>query len=416
MEKVILSSIIDIISGGTPKTSVKEYWEGGTIGWLSVTDFNNDYRIVYHSDKKITSLGLKNSSTKLLKQGDIIISARGTVGVLAQIGTSMCFNQSCFGLRGKEGIVINDFLYYCLKNYVGNIVKRSHGSVFNTINLNSFDLMQIDIPNLQTQQKIAKTLSALDSKIELNNRINRELEGMAKLLYDYWFVQFDFPDANGQPYKSSGGEMVYSEVLKRDVPKDWEVKSINQVIDVKDGTHDSPKPSNAGKYLITSKHLNKGIIDFKTAYFISENDYIDVNKRSKVDTGDILISMIGTIGLLYFIKEENIDFAIKNIGLFKTSQKIRYSEYIYMYVSSVYGEHYFKTNISGTTQKYLTLGLLRKMPILIPPNGILDSFRLSIKPIFDKIYNHQQENQELTFLRDWLLPMLMNGQVEVMED
>ena len=98
MNKVILSSIIDIISGGTPKTDVKHYWENGTIGWLSVTDFNNDLRYVYSTEKQITEEGLKNSNTKLLKKGDIIISARGTVGALAQIGSPMCFNQSCFGL------------------------------------------------------------------------------------------------------------------------------------------------------------------------------------------------------------------------------------------------------------------------------------------------------------------------------
>src|SRR6478736_4132675 len=105
MNKVKLSSIIDIISGGTPQTSVNEYWENGTIGWLSVTDFNNDLRYVYVTEKKITEEGMKNSNTKLLNKGDIIISARGTVGALAQIGTPLCFNQSCFGLRGKKGIV-----------------------------------------------------------------------------------------------------------------------------------------------------------------------------------------------------------------------------------------------------------------------------------------------------------------------
>ena len=112
MNKVKLSSIIDIISGGTPKTTVNEYWENGTIGWLSVTDFNNDLRYVYITEKKITEDGLKSSNTKLLNKGDIIISARGTVGALAQIGIPMCFNQSCFGLRGKKGIVETDFLYY----------------------------------------------------------------------------------------------------------------------------------------------------------------------------------------------------------------------------------------------------------------------------------------------------------------
>ena len=235
MIKVVLSSIIDIISGGTPQTSIEEYWNNGNIGWLSVTDFNNDLRFVYDSEKKITKKGLNESNTKLLEYGDIIISARGTVGALAQIGIPMCFNQSCFGIRGKKDKVDNDFLFYALRNYVQHIKKRSQGSVFDTINLKSFDLMEIEIPKtISTQQKIAKVLSDLDAKIEINNRINIELEAMAKTLYDYWFVQFDFPDTNGKPYKSTGGKMVWNAELKREIPEGWEVKPISKVIEVKD--------------------------------------------------------------------------------------------------------------------------------------------------------------------------------------
>src|SRR5690606_35319232 len=118
MNRVILNDCISIISGGTPKTTNPDYWENGNIGWLSINDFNNDLRKVYRSEKKITEKGLKESSTKLLEIGDLIISARGTVGVLAQIGTPMAFNQSCFGLRGKEGVIENTYLYYALKNYI----------------------------------------------------------------------------------------------------------------------------------------------------------------------------------------------------------------------------------------------------------------------------------------------------------
>jgi type I restriction enzyme S subunit len=139
MSKVILSSIIDIISGGTPKTTESKYWKNGTIGWLSVTDFNDDIRFVKDSEKKIIEIAVDESNTKFLAKNDIIISARGTVGALAQIATPMCFNQSCFGIRGKEGIADNDYLFYALKNYVKNIKKRSQGSVFDTINLASFN-------------------------------------------------------------------------------------------------------------------------------------------------------------------------------------------------------------------------------------------------------------------------------------
>ncbi|MDR2121854.1 MAG: restriction endonuclease subunit S, partial [Flavobacteriaceae bacterium] len=174
-KRVVLADIINIVSGGTPKTTVPEYWNG-EIGWLSINDFNNDYRMVYTSEKSITQKGLNESSTKILNKDDLIISARGTVGVLSQIGKPMAFNQSCFGLRGKQNVIDNTYLYYVLKNYVANIQKKGQGSVFNTINLDSFKLMEIDIePDLLIQQKIASILSALDDKIELNNKINDNL-------------------------------------------------------------------------------------------------------------------------------------------------------------------------------------------------------------------------------------------------
>lgn len=176
MNKVVLNDIIEVISGGTPKTTEPLYWKNGSIGWLSISDFNNDLRKVYTSEKKITERGLNESSAKLLEVDDIIISARGTVGVLSQIGTPMAFNQSCFGLRGKKGIVDNTYLYYALKNYVSNIQKKGQGSVFNTINLDSFKIMEIEIEvDVIRQQKIASILSALDDKIELNNKINDNL-------------------------------------------------------------------------------------------------------------------------------------------------------------------------------------------------------------------------------------------------
>ena len=240
------------------------------------------------------------------------------------------------------------------------------------------------------------------------------LEAMAKTLYDYWFVQFDFPDADGKPYKSSGGKMVYSKVLKREIPEGWEVKPVSKIIEVRDGTHDSPKPSEKGEYLITSKHLQPSGIDFSNAYFISYEDFEAVNKRSKVDEGDFLISMIGTIGLSQWVMKITTPFAIKNIGLFKTSQSPEYADYIFASVTSSYGKAYLQQNQStGTSQPYVTLGTLRGIPITIPSKKVFDYFNIKVKPIHKLLYENATESQKLVELRDWLLPMLMNGQVTV---
>lgn len=172
--KFKLSEVMDLIGGGTPKTSKPEYWNG-SIPWLSVKDFNNDNRYVYKTEKTITELGLENSSTKMLRKGDIIISARGTVGEIATIPFPMAFNQSCYGIRAKKEIVDEDFLYYLIKHNVYVLKKNTHGSVFDTITRDTFDSIEVDIPNMSEQKKIANLLGKIDEKIELNSSINNNL-------------------------------------------------------------------------------------------------------------------------------------------------------------------------------------------------------------------------------------------------
>ncbi|MFZ1323498.1 MAG: restriction endonuclease subunit S, partial [Ignavibacteria bacterium] len=406
MNKVTLSSIVDIISGGTPKTSVTKYWKNGTIGWLSVTDFNNDVKYVYETEKKITEEGLKNSNTKLLNTDDIIISARGTVGALAQIGIPMCFNQSCFGLRGKKEIADNSFLYYCLKNYVSNIKKRSQGSVFETINLNSFDLMEIEIPEFNIQKKISYVLSSLDSKIELNNRINSELEAMAKTLYDYWFVQFDFPDENGKPYKTSGGKMVWNEELKREVPEGWGVENIQSCCSIIDCLH-SKKPdctfeSDEFFLLQLENIMDNGLIDLSTKYFVSEKVYKDWTSRIEVTKDDLVITNAGRVGssaqIPYNVKAgigRNITAirprSIQPTFLFLTFKGIDMKRQIALNTDS--GAFFTSLNVKG----------IKKLNVVRPPHKIEIRFENIVKPIRNKREINNFENQKLSDLRDWLL-------------
>ena len=169
-----LSDIMEIIGGGTPKTGVPEYWTG-SIPWLSVKDFNDDFRYVYTSEKHISEAGLNNSSTTLLQRNDIIISARGTVGALAMIPYPMAFNQSCYGLRAKKDSVDSVYLYYLIKNSVSQLRKNTHGSVFDTITRDTFDGIDVEIPSIDAQIKIVGVLSAIDNKIETNSRINDNL-------------------------------------------------------------------------------------------------------------------------------------------------------------------------------------------------------------------------------------------------
>lgn len=411
MNKVVLSSIIDIISGGTPKTSVSEYWNGD-IGWLSVTDFNNDNRFVYSTEKTITEKGVKESNTKFLNRGDIIISARGTVGALAQIGKPMCFNQSCFGIRGKKDLVTNDYLFYALKNYVKNIVKRSQGSVFDTINLASFDLMELNIhSDLPTQKSIAKVLSDLDAKIELNNKINRELEAMAKTLYDYWFVQFDFPNADGKPYKSSGGKMVYNAELKREIPEGWEVKKL---IKIEPNIITGKTPSTKVLEYFGGDIPFITIDDIRGQLFILESERTlsilgaDSQSTKYLQPGDICVSCIGTIGVIGIVsKLSQTNQQINSIAVKNLNNR-------YFLLNAL--KNYFDFNVAakkGAVLSNMNKAEFSDIPILDSKKEVKEDFNKIVEPLYKKIETNLKQNQHLTALRDWLLPMLMNGQVTV---
>jgi type I restriction enzyme S subunit len=358
---------------------------------------------------------IKRTSRSKPESGDLIITREAPMGEVCIIpeGLECCLGQRVVLIKPDSEKVDSVYLLYAIQSeFVQKQIKQSEKTGSIVSNLRIPDLKDILIPVTKHQQKIAAVLSSLDSKIELNNKINTELEAMAKTLYDYWFVQFDFPDKDGKPYKTSGGKMVWNDELKREIPDGWEVVKINETITVKDGTHDSPKSQEIGYPFITSKHLLKSGIDFDSANLISESDFIAINKRSKVETGDILFSMIGTIGTIYKVEEKEINFAIKNVALFKTSKKKEVKNYVYMYLKSPDMQQYISNVLSGSIQKFIGLGDLRNIPLMLSENTI-EQFEKITAPIFLKIENKKIENQTLSNLRDWLLPMLMNGQVTV---
>ena len=359
----------------------------------------------------------------LMKKDDIITplteQAVGLLGSTAWVPESGKYIQSqdVAKITPNEKLLDKKFCYYLISS---KVVKQqlSAAAQQTKIRHTSPDKIKdctVWIPSLEEQTKVGQFLYDIDSKIALNRQINDNLEAMAKQLYDYWFVQFDFPDEEGKPYKSSGGAMVWNEKLKREIPTSFDVKSLSEIIEVKDGTHDSPKPQDNGYFLLTSKHLTERGLDYASAYKISKEDYESINKRSKVDTNDILFSMIGTIGNSYFVEETNINFAIKNMALFKTSAKRWFSEYMYLYLSSCDYKHYEGNSLSGSIQKFISLRTLRDMPILYHED-IIKVFAKEVRNIITMMVNLRKENIELTKQRDELLPLLMNGQASVNSD
>ena len=359
----------------------------------------------------------------LLEKGDIITplteQAIGLLGTTARIPKSGKYIQSqdIALVKCKAGKIDPTFCYYLISSRLvrNQLSAAAQQTKIRHTSPDKIKACTVWIPELDEQITIGRLLASLDDKIHLNKRINDNLEAMAKQLYDYWFVQFDFPNEEGKPYKSSGGAMVWNEKLKREIPTSFDVKSLSEIIEVKDGTHDSPKPQDNGYFLLTSKHLTERGLDYASAYKISKEDYESINKRSKVDTNDILFSMIGTIGNSYFVEETNINFAIKNMALFKTSAKRWFSEYLYLYLSSCDYKHYEGNSLSGSIQKFVSLRTLRDMPILYHED-IIKVFAKEVRNIITMMVNLRKENIELTKQRDELLPLLMNGQASVNSD
>lgn len=351
------------------------------------------------------------------ENGDVVLTTEAPLGEVAQINTNekIALAQRIITLRGKKDILDNTFLRYSLQSPImqWRLNERASGTTVLGIKSSELKRIKINIPIIDEQIRIAAILSILDKKIELNNKMNKTLEEMAQTLFKRWFIDFEFPNEEGEPYKSSGGEMVESEMGL--IPKGWEVKLISEIIEIKDGTHASPKPKEEGYPLITSKHISGDKIDFSSANLISKEDYDEVNKRSKVGTGDILISMIGTVGLIHLVQEEVIDFAIKNVGLFKTSQKDDISEYLYLYLKSNEMKNYIEARLAGTTQKYISLGELRKIKFVLPSEEVINEFKNVIEKIFNKKRKNIEEIDSLIQLRDSLLPKLMSGEIR-MED
>ncbi len=287
------------------------------------------------------------------------------------------------------------------------------------------------IPNLalSTQQQIASVLSAIDAKIELNNRINAELEAMAKTLYDYWFVQFEFPYSPptegcpqdgvgiGKPYKSSGGLMVWNEQLKRKIPEGWEVKTIGDLANVIDPhpSHRAPKEVQEGFPFAGIGDIDEfGNIDINKARVINE-DFVNKQENDyEINNSSIGYGRVGTVGKVVRLRKQSFRFALS--PTMAIINPIYASHFIWFAVKdkSFYKEVLKRT--SGTTRPAIGIMELRKIPIVIPKNDeLINNFQNTIDSGIKIIENQNRQNQQLSELRDWLLPMLMNGQVTVAE-
>ncbi len=345
-----------------------------------------------------------------VKSGDILMTGAGTLGKLffvPEVHPKGVINQALLRIRLNESIVTPSFFKYYFKYYIEAIISRLNGDsvIPNLPPLPIIKSTEIDIPDVSTQKSIAKVLSDLDTKIELNNRINREFEAMAKTLYDYWFVQFDFPDANGRPYKSSSGKMVYNAELKREIPVGWEVKKLSEIANITMGQ--SPEGSSYNDDGI-GEIFFQGSTDFGWRYPTIRQYTTQPSRTAKA--GDILLSVRAPVGTLNIADN---DCCIGR-GLAALNSKTGYDSYLY-YVMEYFKQIFDNRNNAGTTFGSITKDDLFSFKLVYPKDDILKKYNQSVFKYNQIILNYHKQNQQLTELRDWLFPMLMNGQVTVKE-
>ena len=367
---------------------------------------------------------LKGQFKKTIMKGDILFSEiRPANRRFAKVTIEDCDNfvvsTKLMVLRKYNKDVDLEYFYYCLTNqHFLNILQRRAENRIGSFPQITFDLLSeyaFPIPPISEQKRISKVISTLDKKIAINRAINQNLEAMAKQLYHYWFVQFDFPNEEGKPYKSSGGEMVWNEKLKRDIPISWEIKLIDDVAEIYNGS--TPSTINELNYggdivWITPKDLSdqKQKFVYKGERNISQVGY-DSCSTHLLPSNTILMSSRAPIGLLAIAKTE----LCTNQG-FKSFVPKSGNTAIYLYYYLQYHIRQIEQLGTGTTFKEVSREDILKFPMLKPSDNVLNLWEEMVSALNDRQLEIQKENESLTKQRDELLPLLMNGQVSVNSD
>ena len=354
MKWIELEKLSDIELGKTPARKETSYWHGNNV-WLSIADLNKKY--VYESKEEITDKAISETNIKIVPKNTVVMSFKLSIGKRAITKKALYTNEAIAAFHIKDtDSLFYEYLYYAL-GYVDLLKYTDKAVKGKTLNKAKLRKIKIPVPPIEIQEQIVEVL---DKAQNLIDKRKEQISFLDDLIESIFYEMF------GDPVKNEKG---------------WEILCLNNVCDVRDGTHDSPKYISDGYPLITSKNVKDGKLNFNDIKYISEKDFNNINKRSKVDMGDILMPMIGTIGNPTIIDSNN-KFAIKNVALIKFFES---SKVINIYVKELLKSSYFEKAIRrekrGGTQKFISLGNIRNFEIPVPPLPLQNQFAEKVEAI-----------------------------------
>ena len=372
-----LGEVCTIVSGSTPKTSVTSYWDGN-IKWITPAELNEDTFYIMDSVRHITEEGKEKTGLSYLPTGTVILSSRAPIGKTAIAGCEMCCNQGFKNLICSDAIY-NEYLYFFLKSKTEYLNSLGRGATFKEISKSIVESIEIPLPEVNQQKEIAEKFKKLEQLISLRKQQLAKLDELVKARFVEMF---------GDPVNN---------------PMNYPKSQLGKVCDVRDGTHDSPEYYDVGYPLVTSKNVTGGKIDLSECNLISEDDYKKICERSKVDRGDIIMPMIGTVGKPVIVNTEPM-FAIKNVALIKfTPDSLVTNIYIKTLLESDYFDRAVLDKIRGGTQKFIALGDIRKLEIILPDLKHQQCFSTFVERVNQQKQTVQQSLEKLELMKKALM-------------
>lgn len=399
-KKVKLGEISIITMGQSPKSEFYSEIDGTPFLQGNRT-FQHIYPVIDTYTKKVT---------KLANANDILFSVRAPVGDINIAPVDLCIGRGLCAIRSINNN--QEFLFYLLKSKINELESQATGTIFSSVNKKTLENFIVNIPNEKQQKNIGTILSNLDKKIELNQKIIANLEELSQTLFKRWFVDFEFPDESGNPYKSSGGEMIDSEMGL--IPREWELKSADEIYEITIGKTPPRKLTELFSdkegidWVSISDMKSEGMFIKSTKEKIVEEGVVDY-KVKVVPKDSVLLSFKLTIGR---VKLTNKELTTNEAIAHFYSSNIN-KLYTYLYLKN------FEYGYLGNTSSIATAvnsKIIKKMPILVPEQKVLKRFINIAEPFMNRINIIQNENIELNQLRDTLLPKLMSGEIEIPDD